>query len=302
MHMKITAVDSFVIDVPQLPIAPYASRYISTSRTGALLIRLTTDSGLVGWGEAPQKLPIKTPIYDSGQPFNGHEAEALRGILIGQDPTDIERLYYEKQLDGGYVQSAVEMAMWDLLGKICGQPLYRLLGGLFREEIELAACMGIRPPEEAAEIARGYVAAGFTTMKIKAGRDPAEDLAMVRAIRGAAGERLHLRVDPNTGYSPEQCLQLAKDLEPYQLQYFEQPMHQDALEDSARIRKLTSTRLALNESVTTLSRVRIWSSMRPRCYYLIRINAEGCEPYDKLPTLPLQLACHASSTALTILV
>jgi len=255
--MKITAVNSYTIDVPQIPpIAPYASRYIATSRTGALLIQLTTDTGLVGWGEAPQKLPIAIPIYDGGRPYSGREAEALREILVGEDPTDIEKLYSSRQLDGGYVQSAVEMAMWDLLGKVCGQPVYRLLGGLYREVVELAACMGIRPPHEAAEIARGYVEAGFTTMKIKAGRDPAEDLAMVRAIREAAGDKLHLRVDPNTGYSPEQCLQLAKDLEPFNLQYFEQPMHQEAIEDSARIRKLTSTPLALNESVTTLARVR----------------------------------------------
>ncbi len=255
--MKIVAVDSFTIDVPQrAPIAPYASRYLATSRTGALLMRLTTDTGLVGWGEAPQRLPIKAAIHDSGQPLHGREAESLRAQLLGFDPTDLEKLYVDQPLDGGYVQSAVEMALWDLLGKLCGQPLHRLLGGLYRDEIELAACMGIRPPNEAAEIARAYVEAGFTTMKTKAGRDPAEDLAMVRAIRDAVGDRLKLRIDPNTGYAPDVCLQLARDLEPYTLEYFEQPMHQDALEDSARIRKLTSTPLALNESVTTLARVR----------------------------------------------
>jgi L-alanine-DL-glutamate epimerase-like enolase superfamily enzyme len=92
-------------------------------------------------------------------------------------------------------------------------------------------------------------------MKIKAGRDPDEDLGMVRAIRDAVGDKLALRVDPNTGYEPDVCLQLAHDLEPFNLQYFEQPMHKDAIEDSARIRKLTKTPLALNESVTTLARV-----------------------------------------------
>lgn len=255
--MRITAVDSFVIDVPQQPpVAPYASRYLATSRTGALLLRLTTDRGLVGWGEAPQRLPIPSLYHDGGPAFSGHEAEPLRRWLVGQDATAIEKLYTEWQLDGGYLQSALEMAMWDLLGKQCGQPLYALLGGLYRDEIQLAACMGIRPPAEAAEIARGYVAAGFSTLKTKAGRDPAEDLQMVRAIRDAVGDKLALRIDPNTGYSPEVCLQLARDLEPYDLQYFEQPMHQDAIEESARIRRLTTTPLALNESVTTLARVR----------------------------------------------
>lgn len=255
--MLITAVDSFVIDVPQkYPIAPYASRYIATSTTGALLFRIETDSGHVGWGEAPQKLPLNIPHYEGGVPYSGLEAEELRALLVGQDAVGLERLYSDWNLDGGYIQSAIEMAMWDLLGKLCNQPLYQLLGGLYRDEIELAPCMGIRPPHEAAEIARAYVDAGYTSMKTKAGRDPEEDLAMVRAIRTATGDKLHLRIDPNMGYSPEVALQLAKDLEPYDLQYFEQPMDKGLLEDSARIRKLTSTPLALNESVGTLAQVR----------------------------------------------
>jgi len=255
--MKITAVDSFVIDVPQNPpIAPYASRYIATSTTGALLIRLETDKGLVGWGEAPQKLPLPVTHHETGPMFTGQEAIPLRERLIGEDAVGLERLYNDWDLDGTYVQSAVEMAMWDLLGKLCGQPVYQLLGGLYRDEVEVTCCLGIRPPEEAYQIAKDYVAAGFKTLKTKAGRDPEEDLAMVRAIRDAVGDKLQLRIDPNTGYSPEVCLQLARDLEPYDLQYFEQPMHQDLLEDSARIRKLTKTPLALNESVTTLANVR----------------------------------------------
>jgi len=255
--MKITSVDSLIIDVPQLaPIAPYRSRYVATSRTGALLIRVGTDRGLVGWGEAPQRLPIPIPHYEGGQLFDGNEAESLRERMIGEDAMALEKLYCDWELDGGYVQSAVEMALWDLLGQLCNQPLYQLLGGLYRDEIELAACMGIRPPDEAADIARYYVEQGFTTLKMKAGRDPQEDLGMVRAIREAVGDQLALRVDPNTGYSAEVALQLARDLEPYDLEYFEQPMAKEALEDSARLRPLTTTPLALNESVTTLANVR----------------------------------------------
>lgn len=247
--MKITDIQTFLVEVPQKhPIAPYSSRYRPQSSTKSLLARVETDDGTVGWGETPQRY--------LGEQLTGREGTALSQKLRGKDPRDIEALYAEWGLDGDYLQSAVEMACWDILGKSCGQPLYRLLGGACRREIELAACMGIRPPAEAAEIARGYVDAGFTTLKTKAGRDAAEDLAMVRAIRDAVGDRLKLRIDPNTGYSPEVCLQLARDLEPYHLEYFEQPMAEDKLQDSARIRKLTKTPLALNESVTTLAVVR----------------------------------------------
>lgn len=250
--MKITGVEAFVIDVPQRhPAFPYQSRYIATSTTGALLVRLETDDGIVGWGETPQILS-----FYGLEPFTAGVVDTLRPKLIGQDAGAIEALYADWKLGEPRLQSAVEMAMWDVLGKACGQPIYRLLGGPYRDRIELAACMGIQPPDIAGKIARSYVEAGFTTMKTKAGRAPEEDLAMVRGIREAVGDRLKLRIDPNTGYAPDICEQLAKDLEPYHLEYFEQPMPDENLADSARIRKLTSTPLALNESVTTMSHVR----------------------------------------------
>ncbi len=253
--MKIVNVDTFLVQVPlKWPVGPYQTRYSPLANASSLLVRLVTDAGVVGWGETPQDL--------LGQPFSGQEADKLRPHLLGKDPTAIAAMYADwglTDLDASrklpFQQSAVEMAMWDILGKVCNKPVYALLGGLYREEVELAACMGIRPPNEAAEIAKHYVELGYSTLKTKAGRDPEEDLAMVRAIRDAVGDRLRLRIDPNMGYSPEIAQQLAIDLQPFNLEYFEQPMAAESIDDSARIRKLTKTPLALNESVTTLESV-----------------------------------------------
>src|SRR5438874_6726576 len=144
------------------------------------------------------------------------------------------------------------MAMWDLIGKATQMPLYQLLGGAVRsKKIELAACMGIRPYDEAKAIARQYLDMGFTTMKTKAGRRAEEDLEMVRGIRDGVGDRLKLRIDPNQGYAPEVAFPLARDLEKYQLEYFEQPMPQGLIGEAARLRRRTKTPIALNESVTT---------------------------------------------------
>src|SRR5205807_5102556 len=85
----------------------------------------------------------------------------------------------------------------------------------------------------------------------KAGRKPEEDLEMVRGIRDGVGDRLKLRIDPNQGYAPEIAFPLARDLEKYNLEYFEQPMPFSCIGESARLRQLTTTPLALNESVTT---------------------------------------------------
>ncbi|MFI4849101.1 MAG: mandelate racemase/muconate lactonizing enzyme family protein [Gimesia chilikensis] len=251
--MKITGVETFLVDVPlQVPVSPYQSRYISSMTTGALLIRLETDAGITGWGETPQRLSFQNAVS-----FTGKEAEYFRPILMGKDPTDIAALYADWGMgDEPYRQSLAEMACWDILGKQAGLPLHRLLGGLYRDRVEVTCCMGIRGPEEAAAIAKHYVDRGFSTMKTKAGRSPEEDLAMVRGIRESVGDKLNLRIDPNMGYTPEVALQLARDLEPYGLQYFEQPMHKDLLQESADIRRQTTTPLALNESVTTMENVR----------------------------------------------
>jgi L-alanine-DL-glutamate epimerase-like enolase superfamily enzyme len=247
--VKIQSVDSFFVEVPQKPpIAPYHSRYRGQSVTRSILIRLVADNGLVGWGETPQ-------VY-LGTQLTGREAIELGPNLVGRDPTVIGAFYSDIAFNNIYIQSAVEMAGWDLTGQHYGLPLFRLLGGPYRTEIELAACMGIQTYERAGEIARLYVEMGFTTLKCKAGRSAEEDVAMVRGIRDAVGDRLLLRIDPNTGYAPEQCEQLARDLEPYNLQYFEQPMPADLIDDSARIKRLTRTPLALNESVTSLAIVR----------------------------------------------
>jgi L-alanine-DL-glutamate epimerase-like enolase superfamily enzyme len=112
--------------------------------------------------------------------------------------------------------------------------------------------MGIRPYAEAKAIAQQYVEMGFSTLKTKAGRDAQEDLEMVRGIRDGVGDRLKLRIDPNMGYTPEVALSLARDLEPYDLEYFEQPMQRSLITDAAQLRRRTSTPIALNESVTTL--------------------------------------------------
>ncbi len=241
--MKITQLHSLFVRIPQKPpIAPYQSRYRATSVKEALIVRLETDTGIIGWGE--------TPIDWLSKSFSTNPEELLRREALGRDPFDLERWYAETKL-GSYLASGVEMAMWDVIGQATGQPLYKLLGGAVRKRIELAACMGIRPYDEAKAIARQYVEQGFTTLKTKAGRRAEEDLDMVRGIRDGVGDKLKLRIDPNQGYAPEVAFPLAKDLEKYRLEYFEQPMPLGLIADAARLRRRTTTPIALNESVTT---------------------------------------------------
>jgi L-alanine-DL-glutamate epimerase-like enolase superfamily enzyme len=241
--MKVTHLQALRVRIPQKPpIAPYQSRYRAGSAKEALIVRLETDTGLVGWGETPDDWINKS--------YEGTPEDGLRRQVLGRDPFDLEAWYAENTL-GSYLASAVEMAFWDLIGHATRQPLFKLLGGAVRPKVDLAACMGIRPYDEAKTIARQYLEMGFRTLKTKAGRDPQEDLNMVRGIRDGVGDRLKLRIDPNMGYAPEIAFSLARDLEPYRLEYFEQPMPFSCIGEAARLRQATTTPIALNESVTT---------------------------------------------------
>src|SRR5438270_11010613 len=118
--MKITQLNALRVRIPQIPpIAPYQSRYRASSQKESLLVRLETDGGLVGGGETPDDWINRS--------FEGTPEDQLRQQVLGRDPFDLEA-WYAKNTLGSYLSSAVEMAMWDVIGHATRQPLYKLLG------------------------------------------------------------------------------------------------------------------------------------------------------------------------------
>jgi L-Ala-D/L-Glu epimerase / N-acetyl-D-glutamate racemase len=239
--MRVIDVSVTVVEVPQRPpLAPYRSHLRSSSTTRSAIVRVDTDEGLTGWGEHNINF---LPGISARQ--MEHEA---RMWLIGCDPQNIARFHEQCPFESR-LKSGVEMALWDICGKAVGLPVAMLLGGMIRERVEVAACMGIQSYERAQEMATWYVEQGFGSLKTKAGADMHEDLEMVRGVRDAVGDKLKLRIDPNRAYSPQQAAELARRLEPYELEYLEQPIPAEPLSDAAWLRRQTSTPIALNESV-----------------------------------------------------
>lgn len=115
--------------------APGSARGLGRPIVGALEVLFSARSLAIG-----RAIPSESPIT--------LECAVIVNVL-GRDATTIEALYADRLIHDPYLLSAVEMACWDALGKLCGQPLYRLLGGLYREQVSVACCMGIRPPSEA---------------------------------------------------------------------------------------------------------------------------------------------------------
>lgn len=240
--MRVSNVHVTIVEVPQIaPIAPYRSHIRTSSTTQSAIVQVQTDEGLAGWGEH------NVNFLDDVS--GGRMQEQARQWLIGRDPLNIAAFHRDCPLETR-LKAGIELALWDLCGKARGVPVAALLGGAVRERIEVAACMGIQSYERAGEIAAYYVEQGFGTLKTKAGTDMEEDLEMVRGVRDAVGDKLKLRIDPNRAYSPSQAAELCQRLEPYALEYLEQPIPAEPLADAAWLRSQSSVPIALNESVT----------------------------------------------------
>ncbi len=239
--MKIADVQVTVVEIPQIdPIAPYRSHIRTSSTTTSAIVRVETNDGLTGWGEHNVNFLPEV----SGKRM---EAEAQEWA-IGRNPLNLADFHVSCPLESR-LKSGIELALWDIYGKAVGKPVSECLGGIVRSDIEIAACMGIQTYDRAGEIASFYVEQGFRALKTKAGTDMQEDLDMVRGVRDAVGDKLKLRIDPNRAYSPQEAAELARKLEPFQLEYLEQPIPADPLSDANWLRQQTNTPIALNESV-----------------------------------------------------
>src|SRR5437879_8444275 len=181
--MKITRIETIPVRVPLK--AEFAIR---SGRGGAhtvspfLLVRVHTDAGINGVGEASC-----TPRWSGEDQVTGAHLirSYLEPLLIGEDPRQVEQLTKKFRLAfaGNYfTKAAVEMALWDIAGKVTGKPLYRLLGGPVREFVPTKWSVSGVEPDKAAEIATWAVTQGFKAMKVKVGIEVEGDIARVRAV------------------------------------------------------------------------------------------------------------------------
>jgi 2-dehydro-3-deoxyphosphogalactonate aldolase len=259
--MKVTGIETLLLD------------NVPSYRGGRkwLFIKLTTDEGIVGLGErvsggvtdlAPQVALLK------------HLAEQF---VIGENPFHIERIwqrmfatphdYRHPGMDRTPAISAIEIALWDIVGKATNQPIYNLLGGQYHQKLRAYAYMpaeGVwENPEKAGEVARRLVAEGYTACKIDPfmpvfplPRDiPLKDLkhaaSIFRHIRDAVGDELEVGIGTHGQFSTAGAVRAAKIFEEYQPMWFEEPVPPEMVEEMARVAAQTSIPIASGERLAT---------------------------------------------------
>jgi L-alanine-DL-glutamate epimerase-like enolase superfamily enzyme len=231
------------------------------------LARIETDDGAVGWGECISQWPesalaVKT-IVDRG----------IAPLLAGKDPTQVRRRWLELRDHsfwigmGGTVTfavSAVDMALWDLAGKLAGLPVHRLLGGKLFDRVRAAASM-IWDPGDPDATAAEFVACrerGFTWIKGGWGRNPAtafgmdarRDVAVVAACREAVGDDVELCCDVSARarWTATHAIDMARRFEPYRLAWLEDALHHEDHDGWRRLRAAASMHVATGERCWTV--------------------------------------------------
>ena len=252
---KIVSVDTHLFNVPLDEILVDA-KHGDHTHFQLITSTITLDSGETGTGYT----------YTGGK--GGHAIKAmiehdLTPFLTGQDAGEVEALYEAMQWHLHYVArggiasfaiSAVDIALWDLRGKITGQPLWQMAGGVGQQC--KAYCGGIDlgfPLPKLLESVQGYLDRGFNGVKIKIGQPTlSEDLERIAAVRNLIGPDIAFMVDANYSMTEEQAIIAAKAFAPFDLLWFEEPIIPDNYQGYARISKASGLPLAMGENLHTI--------------------------------------------------
>ena len=203
--MKITGIETIIVQLPGR--MDYSWRSLQVSIGRYVILKLTTDEGIIGLGEAPA---ILSWGGEYGRYFGEDPEivtylvnERLSSFLIGADPFDIKCLLNEMDVAARgfpYSKAMIESAMWDIMGRKLIVPVYQLLGGAMRDKIPICHSVGIAPPDDAARLAADVVSDGIAWLQVKVPGEPDVDLAIVKAIRNEVGDDISIFPDINRGY------------------------------------------------------------------------------------------------------
>lgn len=255
--MQITGCEVFLVAVPSRREHTWASK-METPIGHHAIVRLDTDEGVSGWGEAPA---IATWGGAHGRHYGEtpetvkHMVEAyLLPAVRGLDPAEIAVVHgrMDKVVKGHpYAKAAVDIACHDLAGKAQRVPVSTLLGGRFRDGIEVTHSLGIMDVDRCVAEAQQAVAEGVLTIKCKTGLDPERDVELVRRLREALGDAVKIRVDGNEGYrTVSEAIVVTRRQEEYGLLLCEQPLA--GAEALARVAERIESPVMADESAWTV--------------------------------------------------
>jgi L-alanine-DL-glutamate epimerase-like enolase superfamily enzyme len=244
-RQTIAAADVFAFTIPQA--VPMKIALGTPLTADNVLVRLRTTDGVTGLGESAPYSAVMGETQQSDLAL----APALARVVKGRDPFELPKVVealdaFSPHTPG--IKAAFEMALWDICGKIAGQPVYRLLGA-YRESFETDQTVYLAAPAEMAEKAAAIASRGFTHIKVKIGEAPDLDVARIKAVRDAVGPGVALRTDANQGWTVPDAIRALKALDRYGLEFCEQPVPAWDWTGLARVRGNVPVAIMADEGV-----------------------------------------------------
>jgi L-Ala-D/L-Glu epimerase len=255
--MRIARIETFPVRIPLKPERLMITALGRHEISDYLLVRLSTNDGLEGAGEA-----TVSPRW-SGETVWGAKAvidEVLAPAIAPCNPADIEEI--DRRMDercvlNPFAKAALEMACWDVAGKAAGKPVYELLGGACRSRtIRSRFSLAAYEPEQARRRAAELIAAGFTTIKVKVGLEAESDIERVRAVRETIGPEPDVMIDANGGWDAATAIRCVRALEDCRLSLVEQPTPPGDYAAMAQVRRETGCKILADESCFDLVQAR----------------------------------------------
>ena len=246
--MKIKEIDIYAIRLPLID--PFIISYHTYEDMPSIIVKMTTEDGLVGYGEAVADEHVTGETWESTYALLKH---TLAPLLIGQNPMEFERIH-EKMDKAVYqapaAKAALDIACYDLVGKKLGVPVYQLLGGRYHEKFPITHVLSIGTPESMAEEAEKRMKEGYSSFKMKVGTEVQADVLRIQAVRAKVGKDVAIRVDVNQGWkNSANTITAMRQLEQENLDWLEQPVVADDFNGMVEVKAKTSTPLMMDEGL-----------------------------------------------------
>ncbi|MDD3425481.1 MAG: dipeptide epimerase [Aminobacterium sp.] len=245
--MKIVSIQTGNMSLPLKK--PFKTAVRSVNSINDVVVKIETDAGVVGYGEAP---PTGKITGDTTGAILGAINDHIRPSLIGKDAEDLEgnlQALHECIIGNTSAKAALDMALFDIWGKSLHAPLYRLFGGN-KKSIETDVTISVNEADEMAKDAINAVNGGYKILKIKVGKETEKDFDRIRAIREAIGYDVKIRIDANQGWQPSEAVRILTRMEDagFDIELVEQPVKAHDLGGMAYVTASTYIPVVADES------------------------------------------------------
>lgn len=246
--MKIKEIELFAINLPLID--PFIISYATYDSIQSIIVKMTTDDGLVGYGEAVPDEHITGETWESTFEVLKNK---LAPAVIGLDPRQFEKLHDVMDhvvRPAPAAKAAIDIACFDIAGKSMNVPVYQLLGGRYHEKFPITHVLSIGAPEKMAEEAAKKMELGYTSFKMKVGTEVASDVARIKAVRERVGEEIAIRVDVNQGWgNAATTLTALRKMEGLDIDWLEQPVLDNDFDGLVEIKAKSDITLMIDEGL-----------------------------------------------------